>query len=44
MTFKVGGPLYDMKHINLQSMENYTFISHLIANIQEPLLPNLPHV
>jgi len=44
MTFKLGGLLYDMKHINLQSTETHTSISHLIGNIQEHLLPNLPHV
>jgi len=44
MTFKLGGLLYDMKHIKLQSTENRTSKSHLIVDIQEHLLPNLPHV
>jgi len=41
MAFKLGGLLYYMKHINLQSIENHTYISHLIANIQEHLLLNV---
>jgi hypothetical protein len=39
MTFKLGDLLYDTKRINLQSTENHTYLSRMIDNIQEHLLP-----